>query len=44
MSLTVESSVVVREVGAFVVGDGTVGQVAVAVVGWSTRDHRGAIL
>lgn len=42
--LTVDSSVVVGEVGAAVVRDWTVRQVAVAVVGWRARYHRRAIL
>lgn len=42
--LTVDFSVVVGEARAAVVRDRTVRQVAVAVVGWGARYHRGAIL
>lgn len=42
--LTVDSSVVVGEVGAAVVRHWTVRQVAVAVVGWGARYHRRTIL
>lgn len=38
-ALTVDSPVVVSEACAAVVGDWTVRQVAVAVVGWGACDH-----